>query len=154
MIEEHSIELLKEIVKVAVDQVYNFQYYLIKKNVNERSIQHYLAVYLSKIIKNIFTFPYNIDVEYNRNIGSHKDLNNNGEPNYPDIIVHHRGDNKFNLIYIEIKKDTKNDKNDFRKLRYSTGYESDFTYNLGVFINFEKENPKYTWFINGKSFYE
>lgn len=104
--------------------------YLLKNDVNERSITHKLAEHLQYCFNN----QYDVDCEYNRNI---KELNNSKiirilqselsklQPNcikktiynenhyeyldmsvFPDIIVHKRGEADENLLIIEVKKST------------------------------------------------
>ena len=98
--------------------------FLLKHDINERSITHKLAEYIQKYFSD-----YNVDCEYNRMPNERDERNNNGEARkefiskalklypsqtcsyddkgttvYPDIIIHKRGSNKSNLIVIEAKK--------------------------------------------------
>ena len=80
--------------------------YLIENKTKEESINHRLAIYLEWIFKEM-RWPYNIDIEYNKNGEASKSY---VQPNkkkrfaVPDIIVHSRGDNENNLLFIETKK--------------------------------------------------
>ncbi len=86
--------------------------YLLRADANERSITHWLAIYLLQ------EFPeFNVDCEYNRKGLDVKRLPSFGiDPRtiqelginlYPDIIVHHRG-TENNLLAIEAKPSSKN----------------------------------------------
>lgn len=95
-------EALKELVKQDA--------YLLKNNVNERSISHCLAVYMKAQFRG-----WDVDCEYNRNHYDPKrlDLKRRKASDddldavtvFPDIIVHHRGTDD-NLLVVEVKKST------------------------------------------------
>jgi hypothetical protein len=126
---------LKEILDKAIADLKFRDNYLLKHNVNERSITHKLAEYLQKHLPEYFDEQYNVDCEYNRNIdksskkikrlslkleeiieesgvGIKSKIINNSEyyetSVYPDIIVHKRGENHNNLLIIEVKKSSAN----------------------------------------------
>ena len=109
--------------------------FLLRNDVNERSITHKLAQYLEK------QFPgWDVDCEYNR-VGKtpmNKKLRLQAEPSctndtdaktvYPDIIVHHRGKEKQNLLVIEAKKKSNRsgpgrDENKLRSFADELGYQ-------------------------------
>ena len=79
---------------------------LLKYDANERTIAAKLAEYLGSV------FPdYSVDLEYNRHCGEVKrvPLVSNSvvfseSLVLPDIVVHRRGDDCFNLIVCEVKK--------------------------------------------------
>ena len=98
--------------------------YLLKNDVNERSITHMLAIYLKQMFDG-----WDVDCEYNRKHDNNiKKLLNfcpkNTSANdtdaktvYPDIIVHRRETNN-NLVVIEVKKMTNsNNSCDIEKLK-------------------------------------
>lgn len=159
-------------VSSAIELLRIKDFYLLKNNVNERSITHKLAEHLQYVIGNEF----DVDCEYNRNI----DDDSNCKKIYlfkskiekisdftgkkfklveafgdkycelsvfPDIIVHKRGRNTENLLAIEVKKSTSNITNeyDFLKLRnYTDPTElNNLRYKYGVFIRFEAGKEKY-----------
>ena len=97
-------ELLEQaLVRLAKDDSYLFAH-----DLHERTITHKLGEYLQPL------FPdWNVDCEYNRDEHEPKRVNLDDIPEeewgegsnvYPDIIVHHRGDNDHNLLIIEAKK--------------------------------------------------
>jgi hypothetical protein len=107
----------------ALDCLLEADSYLLKNDVNERSISHRLAMYLQ-----LFFPDWDVDCEYNRDGNDIKTLKIPSESNnwndtdaktvYPDIIIHHRG-KADNLLAIEIKKTTStiNDEFDHVKLQ-------------------------------------
>ena len=80
---------------------------------------HRFAVYLENNIKD---YIYNVDIEYNRHLKEQKTdfLNNNRRV---DLIVHQRGNDQNNYIYIEFKKRNDSD-SDINKLKeFSVKYK-------------------------------
>lgn len=123
--------------------------FLLENDVNERSITHKLAQYLEE------EFPgWDVDCEYNR-VGTDLTIkrikrldfcaeqcrtdDTNAQTVYPDIIVHHRGEENENLLAIEAKKksnhtDTGKDsgiQNDRRKLE---SFARDLAYQYCVLL--------------------
>jgi hypothetical protein len=58
----------------------------------------------------------------------------------PDIIIHKRGTNEDNLVYIEIKTDHNNEsrEEDYKKIKAATNLTGEYSYRLGIFIDFNK----------------
>lgn len=128
---------------------------LFRLHANERSITHRLAVYLEQPFNG-----WNVDCEHSR-IGedpsnykrlllpsaanvNHFDMN--GSRVYPDIVIHHRGQNTTsdNLLVIEVKTvwSQVSDEQDFNKLKAFTGqYPVDqfVTYRFGLFLKFNEK---------------
>jgi len=82
--------------------------YLLENDLNERTITHKLAEYLRPMFPEL-----EVDCEYNRDGHDPKRVNLEDRPVeewgagsnvYPDIIVHHRGDNLHNVLIVEAKK--------------------------------------------------
>lgn len=148
-------------------------------NVNERSISHRLAVLLDKNcdfgkldidceynrIGNESTPKELPFIKVKKNVKFDDDK---GTTVFPDIIIHKRGF-KENLLVIEVKKITNrlngkfeiivgNDSRivnseefDWEKLKLFTKVNGKFTYQLGVYILFDKEgNSTYKYFKNGE----
>ena len=118
---------IQQKVKNAIECLLTRDRYLLENNVNERSISHKLACYLQVE----FGRDWNVDCEYNRNQHDIKKLlaiepksiefdDTTAKTVFPDIIVHHRGE-EDNLLVIEMKKTVNSQaqaKNfDLRKLR-------------------------------------
>lgn len=120
--------------------------FLLKENVNERSITYRLAMYLQEEFEG-----YEVDCEYNRmnngqsiNIKTiNYDNNNvpidddNAKTVFPDIIVHKRNKPE-NLLVIEAKKsNNKNLELDQKKLEIFTSLERNFRYFYGLNLIFQ-----------------
>ncbi|WP_141502175.1 hypothetical protein [Paenibacillus luteus] len=130
----------------ALRRLYHFDKEIIANHSNERSICHRLAVHLGVVF-----YEWDVDVEYNRNLGDRKtfsldimsmlndiskeDLLTGRRSVYPDIIVHKRGTNQ-NLIAIEVKKSTSSQRLDAFDQEKIKGYvlEESLQYQFGAFI--------------------
>jgi hypothetical protein len=133
--------------------------FILKENLNERTISHKLAEYLEMVFPN-----YDVDCEYNKMPDEdakeyvNKTLNLEVEgiesdddkavTVYPDIVVHKRGNNENNYLVIEVKKkeyaETKRRGKeetyktfDFRKLK---AYTKQLNYTYGIYLEFDKDN--------------
>lgn len=145
MAEEFTPDEIRQKLRTAIDLVLRRDRHLLEKDANERSITHRLAIYLEA------EFPgWNVDCEYNRIKGDPKRLHlaeehlpptderatadTKGRTVFPDIIVHHRGEDE-NLLVIEIKKANSNVPNEFDlcKLR-EYKREDTLGYKYGVFL--------------------
>ena len=150
---ECSFHDIQKLVHEAIDDLQNDRL-LFHNHASERSITHRLAVYLEKRFDG-----WNVDCEYNRiedDKSQYKylflDPDDNGHVSvfsldgsrvFPDIVIHHRGDNgpDDNLLVIEVKVPWSqvNDSRDIRKLRAFTGHAQSsqiVTYQFGLFIRF------------------
>jgi hypothetical protein len=140
-------EYIQDQIGQALAVLFDQDRHLLISDVNERSITHQLAIYLSR------QFPdWNVDCEYNRNGEDTKLLeddyrfnelfeiieenirsdDSNARTVYPDIIIHHRGTEE-NLVIIELKKSTnpKSKDDDIKKL---IGLKQQLGYKYAVFI--------------------
>jgi len=104
---------------------------------------------------------YDIDMEYNKD-GSHPKqiechCNNPKEEARPDLIIHKRWFNNvniedaFNLLIVEFKYRSNDDKHDYCKLKYFTNPDKQYKYHLGVLVKLGTtfETVKYIFFQNG-----
>lgn len=171
-------EEIRDKLYIALNQLSKNDLWLLHNNLNERTIAHKLAEYLQQI------FPeYHVDCEYNRDVEQHSGLKKvnilkeryeaikdkvvNGlsidVSVFPDIIIHRRGTNKFNLLVIELKKSTNTDNEardfDIEKLHSFTDQSKRNTlkYDFGVFLILETRQNQATqdnfvnleqWFIS------
>lgn len=161
-----EFEELENKIDRAIKCLYKDDSFLIKNNLNERTITYRLAVYLQ------LEFPeYHVDCEYNRMVGGNmnqeyitkklelhieeiKSDDTGAKSVFPDIIIHLRGNDKNNLLVIEVKKNYSNENNvsyDYKKLK---AYTKNLNYKLGLFIKFSasqyfiKNNGQ--WFHGGE----
>lgn len=176
-----DIQKIKERVNIALTSLFERDNWLIKHDISEQSISHKLAEYLQPIFAD-----FNVDCEYNGNIDKpngrkkiflvkqnlkDKGLLNESEENdlekelaeravFPDIIIHKRGTNDFNLCVIEVKKSTSSVSFNYDYLKlaaYTTDLiGNDLSYNLGIFICFiiDENNPLHEikYYKNGEQF--
>jgi len=154
--------IMKQLVQCRIEnalkRLFHFDKELIDNNAHERSITHRLAVHLG-----IEFYKWDVDVEYNRNLGdtkkissatsnllskiSKKDLISGHKSIYPDIIVHKRNTNK-NLLIIEFKKNHSSaeaDEYDKEKIKAYL-LEGTLNYKFAAFIKLNQNDmkPKYT----------
>ena len=172
-------EEIKENLGRAVRRLLKNDADLIERDASERSITHKLAEYLQ------LEFPtFHVDCEYNRNFNAPKNLELNMEQlterlrekyakrietlpaekllsvsTYPDIIVHLRKSNEFNLLIVEVKKtedlEVRIDLDD-QKLSQFTRADGNnpYHYQIGVAVTIETglqelKKPALNWYING-----
>lgn len=120
----------------SVNRLLHHDAYLLRVDVNERTIAHRFAVHVESLLPD-----WNVDCEYNRDghepkeiaLGSGDD-DEQGSRVYPDVIVHRRGTGD-NYIVFELKKSSNPvpDQRDFEKLR---SYCRQLGYRHGVFLRF------------------
>lgn len=134
-------ELIKQILIDSIEDLRANDSYLVEHDVHERTICAHLANYLERRIKRVNP-ELSVDCEYNRNGIDPKKLSRDfGEKHdvFPDIIVHKRGSNEFNIIVIEVKKSnctSDDEEKDVRKLKAFTvsGESGQYKYEIGVFL--------------------
>lgn len=153
---------IKRAVDESLEELLDKDEELLIHNANERSISHRLAMYLEQKVRD-FETDYDVDVEYNRVIGENgetedirdskrvkydefssecrgrkiTDGDTNAQTVFPDIIVHRRGSNEYNLLVIEVKKTSssyseKCDKEKIERYRCDLGYENGLFLRLKV----------------------
>ena len=158
-----ALENLRKIIEAAACELYLKDSYLIKhepfengadssKNyVSERGIVFKFGCYLEQNLRQNKEFlGYNLDVEYNRNKGCPKVLKEFKEDKgvVPDMIIHKRGSNKYNLLVVEVKTWwSELCKVESDKLKIKCFMDSPvYNYKYGLFLIFNKEKPKFEWF--------
>ena len=153
----NDLNILKECIIEAANSLYKNDYYLIEHDVHEVTLTHRLALYLEEKIKKEFnTIKFNFDIEYNKNYEEPKRLVPGEDGKRPDIIIHRRGNNDYNLIIIELKKNKgiADDDSDDRKLKGATSGSHDFKYDLGAYINIKKDKVIFCWYTEGRKLEE
>ncbi|MDD5417200.1 MAG: hypothetical protein PHU12_04480 [Candidatus Aenigmarchaeota archaeon] len=152
-----KISEIKRRILHCINKIYEEDSDLFERANYEVTISTKLAQYLFLEFK-----EYDVDCEYDKHINDVKfstDLNKNIRP---DIVIHKRGIDKDNLVFIEIKKEQNrtNRENDYEKLRSVTKQITDlsinsndrFKYKLGVFVELtkNKEEVIIRYFENGE----
>ena len=145
-------ECIYEIVEEACKKFYENDRYLINHRVNERAIAFRFGIYLQELIsKNKFFDNYNLDNEYNRNMNDPKRLRGCKNGVYPDLIIHQRGSNKYNLLIIECKTKWNSDvSGDIRKIRKFVDIHDIYKYRYGLSILFECQYVRCIFIEYGK----
>ena len=142
---------LDNLIKESLNDLYLNDYYLIKHKIHEVAIVVQFLYYFKKKIKDYCSF-YDVDMEYSKNGDDPKVIFKRGKKRTdarPDMIVHKRGCNKSNLIYIEFKGYWNNKyKEDYKKIMAFTNSNHivkyneriiSYKYRHGLFIKFHKE---------------
>lgn len=125
------------------------------ERVHERSTAQRLAVHMVPLFAG-----WDVDCEYDRDGRKKKSLRGivkcdpHRETNtiFPDILVHHRGENGgvHNLLVIELKKDNPEDPSDHMKLKLLTKPRSHYAYQYGLYINIDGGKFDLRWYRNGQ----
>lgn len=144
-----NIVVIKRRIQHCIDKIYENDSDLFDRNNYEVTISSKLAQYLFIEFK-----EYDVDCEYNKHIDEKKYSNELNQKIRPDIIIHTRGTDENNLVYIEIKTDHNRESRtfDYNKIKAMTKQNSEYKYSLGLFIDFnrDKENSNIIFFEGGK----
>lgn len=136
-------EHIEKALDIALCQLLQIDDYILRLDINERTISHKLATYLEPHFQG-----WDVDCEYNRDHEDAKHLNirrrkvisddTQATTVFPDIIVHIRGKSQ-NLLVIEIKKTTsrESDNYDYEKLR---AFKQQLGYLFAVFLKVGTDN--------------
>ena len=155
-----TIDEIKAIVHYALGRFYEDDIDLLKYGVCEASMSHRIAVYLEQYFIDNKINDYHVDREYDKHINNGRDNDNlkilrhskkRTHSHRPDIIIHKRGNNDNNLLFVEVKKNkgiTTGD-NDDLKLSCATSSKL-FNYTLGLYLNIKEDKAEYTWYVNGE----
>lgn len=132
-------------VRIALQQFFDNDHDLLSIGVNERSVSHKLAEYLQTQFSDL-----KVDCEYNRHLEDIKTMKGlkrmieeegpleaddlDASTVYPDVIVHKRRTDDFNLLVVEMKTrpTDRGEEKDKAKLKLFTGPE--FRYQFGLYI--------------------
>ncbi len=123
-------EQIIEIIISCLKEVHERDALLFTLGVDERAINHRLALYLSPYFENE---SINVDVEYNRHLTKLKYYEENKYGSI-DIVIHERGFDRNNICAIECKKETLNEI-DLRKLRALVSDEFIYSCSIGIEYN-------------------
>ena len=142
---------IKDFIKNSLQELYQVDADIINRELKEECINHRFAVALEnqlKVKKQQVT--YDVDVEYNGNYTGQDDedvlnkklidLTMDGgfrkSRIYPDIIIHKRKSNEFNLLCIEAKKRYSNSKLRRDKFKVRGLLEAPFNYRFGCVVEY------------------
>jgi hypothetical protein len=144
-----EIDAIIQKIIYCIGNIYENDADLFQRNNYELTISSKLAQYLFPEFRD-----YNVDCEYDKHIDSEKSSAELNQNIRPDIVIHQRGTDNHNLVYIEIKKtqnrvDRTKDRN---KIVAVTRVCSEYHYKLGVFIDFapERECMQLEFYVDGR----
>lgn len=136
-------EILFEIIEKSLNDLSIYERELINRDVHEDCINHRFAFYLEINLGLFFNIDnhkklseiYNlsVDAEYNKNYKEPKRYGDKTSYAIPDIIIHQRNSNDYNLLMVEAKK-TKLKDGDIIKL--DALLESPYNYKLTMGIEY------------------
>ena len=138
-------ELLEELIKKSLDDLYQNDEYLIKHRVAERDITSKFAHYFQNNMRETIIADYDVDCEYNRDGYGMKNID--GTLVYPDFILHKRGTNDSNLLIIEFKTWWNSDnREDIEKLKAMMieWYRYQYQYGYSIILNQERDSVTVT----------
>ena len=155
---EISKEELKDILEEAFRLLYEKDRYLIiyepsfpdgeeAYHAGERSIVARFAHYLQNIFEDRNMLAnLAVDTEYNRHGYDIKRLPHCSRRVYPDLIVHHRGDDEENFLVMEFKTWWNPDtKGDIKKLEDMMDKEKGYGYRYGISVLLGENGPEIRW---------
>jgi hypothetical protein len=138
---EHMQEL-KGMVNGALNRLYKQDQELLEFTVNERSVVFRFGLYFAEILSSSSFSGYNLDCEYNRNMGKPKRTNKFPDGVIPDVLLHRRNSNDENILVLEFKGYwNKSDRgNDHKKITEFTSQAEDnqYKYGLGGVVELEQ----------------
>lgn len=127
--------------------------HLLEYGAGERAVVAKLASYLAQLFRG-----FDVDVEYNRHgldpkvVDLPAGCRGGGRRRvYPDIIVHRRGNDRANLLVVEVKKETNPEPRTCDRAKIEA-MKREFGYKCGVLIELPARqgaadrDPKEEWF--------
>ena len=151
--------LLLALIHESVDKCYCKDRMLIERGMEQASvarIYYYMQDALNHDERYKMLSRYNLDNEYNKNMGMQKCTPRFKYGTRPDIILHKRHSNSYsdNILILEFKAKLANGKDsiprrDKEKLEDFTHIERGYSYFLGVFVRLNVVKPAYRYFQNG-----
>lgn len=149
------IEELKSMVDEALIRLYQQDLELIEYAVNERSVVFRFGLYLNELLPSSSFASYNLDCEYNRNMGKPKRTKNFPAGVIPDVLLHRRNSNVENILVLEFKGYwNKSDReNDHKKIIDFTSQDEDnqYKYALGGVVELENGYFKVDYYLYYKT---
>lgn len=134
---EKLLSLLDKLLDSALDKLYEKDSYLFEYDVHERTIVFRFGHYLQNLMDATGEFQdFHLDFEYNRNGMQPKRIPANPRNGaFPDLIIHQRGSNKYNLLVMEFKPPWNADAvDDYKKLKQFVNASDRYNYLCGKSI--------------------
>lgn len=150
---------LIDLLSTAVNSVYQEERFLLRfadgdREGLEQAFVFRTGIYLSRLIVNTNYEILDLDSEYNKNHGGSKTSSRFPNGMRPDLILHRRDSNEQNKLVVEFKGfwNANNSDNDFLKLEDLTSPNENYKYLIGAYVEIGRQNPNYTYFINGQRY--
>lgn len=150
-----DIDALKKLLIESLNETYVEDRHLYENDLCERCKVFRIGLILSQNIDKIREFSgYSVDSEYNKR-GSLEKIISRRNPQFPDLILHQRGNPSENLLVVEFKKSsthpTDDDlENDRKKLEYLTK-DKEYNYKVGAHVCLCRSGYIIKWYIAGNS---
>lgn len=154
---DEEIRQLKHFLNSAVEATYAEPELLIKsdgtpRRGNEQTIAFRVGVHLHELLKDTPYSTFNLDCEYNKH-GNDAKLRPNGASMRPDLLIHSRGNDKYNILAVEFAgwwKEKNKVEEDRDKLKELTDPNFDYNYQLGALVLLMAANQAdYEFFRHG-----
>ncbi len=131
------LAVLEKLINSALDELYEKDEYLVTHRALEQACVFRFGHYLQNLMDAEDCFKnYNLDLEYNRNGPTGKRTSSRrGQGAKPDLIIHKRGSNEYNLLIIEFKRGTLISNGDVQKVKEFMDPKGDYKYLCGKTIS-------------------
>jgi len=147
---------LVNILRDAINLVYQEERFLLSfargdREGLEQAFVFRTGIHLSNFLNGTAYDALDLDSEYNKNHGNAKTSRRFPNGVRPDLIIHQRDSNEENKLVAEFKGWWNNDiDTDIRKLEDLTDPNDNYHYLIGVFIQIDRTEANYRYFIDGR----
>ena len=145
---DEKIAQLKEVVQLSLNNLYQNDLELIQRGGMEQAVSFRFGTYLLGHCQQIEWLKHSdFDMEYNKNGLNPKRTPRRPNGTRPDLIIHTRNSNEFNILIVELKGwwNPESRENDRIKLEDFVHQDGEYKYGLGVFLDLNENNcePRY-----------
>jgi len=145
-----QIAQLREIIQISLDNLYQNDAELIHRGGMEQSVSFCFGTYLLEQCQQIEWLRHSdFDMEYNKNGLQAKRIPRRPNGVRPDLVVHTRNSNDYNILVVEIKGwwNKKSRENDRVKLEDFVHQNGEYKYGYGVFLDLNRRGCEPEYFI-------
>ncbi len=145
--------LISSVIK-AVNFLYGEDKDLLDPAGQEEALSSRLRSYIETNLIEEFNNIEDIKVDYNYTKHTQEPKRIDSIGIKPDILIHRRNTDTFNIVAIEIKHQRKLSKKDLWKLKKLTEDNGEYKYDLGIGLELNKEDYNMYLFYNGQQINE
>lgn len=157
---DEEIRQLRHLLHSAVEAAYGEPELLIKsdgepREGNEQTVAFRVGVHLHELLKETPYARFHLDCEYNKH-GDNPKERPNGLRMRPDLLIHSRGNDEYNILAVEfagwwkLRDRPQAVEEDRPKLKELTNQNYDYKYQLGALVLLmEGGKPEYEFFRHG-----